>query len=175
MDPENQPRTVRALEINPRMHDLKHDEMRAVLARGESINYKGQIISDPALLPSAIDLALASGNPTDVAATEEDIDRQVAALEEQRARIKQAQQDREDAAEAEKKAAEEAEETRKALEEESKRVERERAADPEKAQEASDASIAPALDSAPGGQPSLEEVEEEKEGEEEGATKKRGR
>lgn len=52
-----------------RKHPLTLPEMRAILGRGESIMYNGQVISDPRFLPTEAQLAVGDPAAEDAAAT----------------------------------------------------------------------------------------------------------
>lgn len=67
----------------PKTH-LSHDEMQAVLARGESVLFKGQIITSVDQLPTEEDIAETEDERLAVA---DNIDAQIARLEARRSRL----------------------------------------------------------------------------------------
>lgn len=90
---------------------LTRTEMEEIINRGESVIVNGQHISSLLGLPTAVDLAKASGDPESISATEDDLDAQIKALEEQKKQIAAAKKEAEIKAkdEAEAKANAEAE------------------------------------------------------------------
>lgn len=86
---------------------LSHDEMRAILAKGQNVILNGQVISHPAQLPTAVDLAL--GNEKSEEAAMDDLDAKMEVLQAEKAKIMAAQKARMEQEEADAKAAAEAE------------------------------------------------------------------
>lgn len=71
------------------MAQLTRAEMEAVIRSGGSVVFRGRVLSKIEHLPSAVDLA--AGDTTKLQATVDDLDAQIAALQEQQKVAKAAQ------------------------------------------------------------------------------------